>query len=99
MPAERRFRFLRGVQVEITNATAEYDEAREGLGEEFACAIERAMEHIADGPQRWPRLDGRHHRFVLRRFPFNVVYRYNETEIIVVAVSHQRRHPDYWRGR
>jgi hypothetical protein len=32
---------------------------------------------------------------LIRRFPFAVVYRADEQQIVVVAVAHHRRRPDY----
>jgi hypothetical protein len=76
-----------------------YDESRPGLGDEFLSLVDRAYETIAGAPHRWPLVDLRHHRFVLDRFPFSIFYRFNETEILVVAVAHHRRRPAYWSRR
>jgi len=35
----------------------------------------------------------------VHRFPYAVLYRVDPDEIVVVAVMHQRRRPDYWRSR
>jgi hypothetical protein len=47
----------------------------------------------------WPRVDRRHHRFVMRRFPYSVFYRFNDTELTVVAIAHHKRPPGYWARR
>jgi toxin ParE1/3/4 len=38
-------------------------------------------------------------RLVLPRFPYNLVYEVHDDLLLIVAVAHQRRHPDYWRRR
>lgn len=38
-------------------------------------------------------------RFSLRRFPFTLIYRFTETELIIIALAHQRRKPNYWQAR
>jgi toxin ParE1/3/4 len=43
-------------------------------------------------------LDGTR-RFVLRRFPFTIVYREAAQGIEVIAVAHAKRRTAYWRGR
>jgi plasmid stabilization system protein ParE len=83
----------------MNEAADDYDEARPGLGDDFLEGVERAISIIVDAPHRWPRVDRRHHRFVLRRFPYSIFYRFNETEVIVVAVAHHRQRPRYWSGR
>lgn len=36
---------------------------------------------------------------VFRRFPYVVIYRVLQNEIRILVVAHQRRKPNYWRGR
>ena len=31
--------------------------------------------------------------------PFNVLFRTTPDQIIIMAVMHQSRHPDYWKNR
>jgi toxin ParE1/3/4 len=38
-------------------------------------------------------------KFLLRRFPYAVVYRITESAIQVIAVAHGRRRPSYWKSR
>lgn len=76
-----------------------YDRARPGLGDEYLAAVDEAVALVAEAPSRWPRIDRRHHRFVLRRFPFSVVYRFDEQELIIVALAHHKRRPGYWARR
>jgi plasmid stabilization system protein ParE len=84
----------------MNHAADEYDEATPGLGDEFLATVQSAFDVILSAPQRWPRVDERHHRHVVRRFPFSIFYRYNETEVVFVAIAHHKRQPGYWtRGR
>ena len=83
----------------MNHAADEYDEAMPGLGDEFLATVERAFDLILSAPHRWPRIDGRHHRYVVMRFPFSVLYRYNETEVVFVAIANHKRRPGYWAHR
>ena len=38
-------------------------------------------------------------RYLLKKYPYLVVFRVTETAIRVLAVAHGRRRPGYWRGR
>ncbi|MBU1775437.1 MAG: type II toxin-antitoxin system RelE/ParE family toxin, partial [Gammaproteobacteria bacterium] len=38
-------------------------------------------------------------RVIVRRFPYSVVYRAKGEHIYIIAVAHQRRHPNYWSDR
>jgi toxin ParE1/3/4 len=92
----RRSRILRGAHVEMNHAADEYDEATPGLGDDFLATVETAFNAIVQAPQRWPRIDDRHQRYVLRRFPFSLIYRFSDAEVVLVAVAHQKRQPNYW---
>ena len=43
--------------------------------------------------------DPRTRRLLVGRFPYQVVYRLRDTEIVIVAFAHLKRRPDYWRKR
>jgi len=68
-------------------------QAAEGFEAEFA----RALESIAANPDRYPRCDDRHRFYLLKRYPFQVIYRkVSEEELLVVAVAHTSRLPGFW---
>ena len=67
--------------------------------EAFLTELERALIRIAEAPRIWPMVDADRRRFVLRRFPFSIVYRLTSGQVEVLAVAHGRRRPGYWRDR
>ena len=86
-------------------ARAELREARKWYFERsplsataFAHAVDNVSQ-IVEAPTRYPMAEHGTRKFVLQRFPFNVFYRQDETEIIIVAVAHQKRRPGYWSNR
>jgi plasmid stabilization system protein ParE len=38
-------------------------------------------------------------RYLMKRFPYSIVYTVAGEEIRILAVAHHSRRPDYWRGR
>ena len=70
------------------------DAARD-LDSEF----ERALGQIEHSPERWARGSHKTHRFLLKRFPYLVIYREKGTIVQVLAVAHTSRKPDYWKNR
>ena len=54
---------------------------------------------LAATPSVWPEFESGARRYVLRRYPFSIVYRVAGELIEVIAVAHQRRKPYYWRDR
>ena len=59
---------------EYVQALIWYSDRGPGLGEAFEQEVERAIRLIAKSPYRWPRYGSRHRRFLIRRFPYQVVY-------------------------
>ncbi|MBM4133751.1 MAG: type II toxin-antitoxin system RelE/ParE family toxin [Nitrospira sp.] len=68
-------------------------------GEAFVAELDQAIALIGDHPNRWPSYDHHTRRYLLRRFPYSIIYRTEENRITVVAVAHGRRKPGYWRKR
>ena len=94
--------------VELHEAAAvEYDAAfdwylqqSEDAALRFAAEIDRALAQISEAPQRWVMAAFNTRRFLLRHFPFIVVYRELSSGIIqILAVAHTSRKPQYWKNR
>ena len=65
----------------------------------FSHTIDNAISRIRNSPEAFPLAHHGTRKFVLERFPFNIFYRTGETEIVIVAVAHQKRRPGYWSSR
>jgi plasmid stabilization system protein ParE len=69
--------------------------AAEGFEVEFA----RVLQSIANEPDRFAAIDERHRAAPMRRYPYQVVYRREREQIVVIAVAHAKRRPRYWENR
>ena len=76
-----------------------YRDRNETAATRFRRELDRAVEMIAERPEAAPPYVDNTRRFLLRRFPFFVVYRVFSQRVQVVAVAHARRRPQYWRQR
>lgn len=38
-------------------------------------------------------------RYVMKHFPYSIIYTFAGEEIRILAIAHHSRHPGYWRGR
>jgi plasmid stabilization system protein ParE len=65
----------------------------------FAQTVDKAISKIKEAPNTFPLADHGTRKFVLQRFPFIIFYRTGETEIVIVALAHQKRRPGYWTSR
>ncbi len=69
------------------------------VAEAFMAELDLAIARIEEAPRQWPPYLGDTRRYLLRRFPFFVVFREMEDGVQVLAVAHGRRRPGYWQGR
>ena len=69
------------------------------LAEAFIDEVEAAVSRILAHPEAWSALEGGVRRCLLKRFPFGVYYGVEGETVVVYAVMHMSRRPDYWRGR
>lgn len=56
----------------------------------------RAIQH---SPERWADYLFGTRRYLMRRYPFVIVYRVAVDRIEIMAVAHGRQKPGYWKGR
>jgi plasmid stabilization system protein ParE len=80
-------------------AAAYYEAQEPGLGDAFLDDIEQALSSIQQFPQLWSVYNGEYRRYLLKRFPYGLVYRIDEARILIVAVAHLHRKPGYWKDR
>ena len=76
-----------------------YDRRFPGLGLAFVIEVEVAVSFALAHPEAGVTIFSEFRRIVVHRFPFSIVYRTKGDIVYIVAVAHQRRHPDYWRER
>lgn len=91
--------FLPAARAEYLAAIEFYTGASVDLAEDFVEEVERGLERIASFPGHGSPYHAGTRRVVLRRFPFDLVYREVGGAVHVVAVAHHRRSPHYWRKR
>jgi plasmid stabilization system protein ParE len=94
-----RIRFLAAARKEFFEAVSHYDSKEPSLGDEFADEVWDTISRIASHPSAWQQLSSRTRRCLTRRFPYAVIYRAQANSILIIAVMHQKQHPDSWRGR
>jgi toxin ParE1/3/4 len=63
---------------------------------EFEQSINILLQHPGLGSP-WRRRGRR--RYLMKRFPYSLIYTVSSEEIRVLAVAHHSRRPGYWRGR
>ena len=94
-----KYSFHPTAETELTQAVDYYNECQHGLGLEFAKEIYLAIQNILSFPDAWASLSTNTRRCLTKRFPYGVIYQTNDEEVIIIAVMHLNREPDYWKDR
>jgi len=90
---------LHQAEEELWETVAYYEEQSPGLGLDFEAEIERSPRPIRDSPERWPLREDGTHRYLTHRFPYLVVYTYQNDHIWIITFAHCKRRPGYWQDR
>ena len=93
------YRFLLPAEEEMTEASVFYEAATSGLGAGFLDEVGRVVKILREHPELGQPVGRGLRRALLHRFPFSLIYSVEVGEVLIVAVAHQRRRPDYWRSR
>lgn len=96
----RKARFHPSAVEEARVAHDYYCARSERAGIVFLSELDRAIVAISESPRRWRLHSHGTRHFLMRRFPFLVIYQQlDETTLEIVAIAHARRRPGYWSDR
>ncbi|HEY6230221.1 MAG TPA: type II toxin-antitoxin system RelE/ParE family toxin [Pyrinomonadaceae bacterium] len=85
---------------EDLRAAAEFYESREpDLGQQFLDELSDVFQHLTNRPFSYSILFDDYRRCLMNRFPYGVVYRVAEQQVLIFAVAHVRRRPRFWKER
>jgi plasmid stabilization system protein ParE len=96
-----RLEVLPAAIADITEAARWYEDQREGLGAEFALAVNETIETLAEQALLFRvRYRRKNARWTFpRRFPFRICYYLEGQTVHVFSVIHAARHDRQWRRR
>ena len=91
--------FTRIARQELEDAIRYYELEYSGLGRRFKEEVRKAVIRIAEYPKAWSIERGEVRKCLMHRFSYKLMYSVEEDHILVIAIAHQHRKPDYWVGR
>jgi plasmid stabilization system protein ParE len=92
-------RFHPEAEEEFLGAIDWYEEHQKNLGLDFVRDVYAAIGRAMDRPKAWPVLEADVRRCQTGRFPYGVLYSEEADGILILAVMHLHREPDYWKHR
>ena len=97
--AELPFWFHPDASAEALAIHDHYFDVTANLAEDFQAELERSRSVIARSPDTWPQYLYGTQRYLMKRFPYFVVYRVSRFRIEIIAIAHERQRPGYWAER
>ena len=86
-------------KTEIQESLNWYEGKVIGLGLEFLLEVKSAESQVVQNPKLYPIYEGETRRYLLKRFPYALVYLESADKITIVAVAHCMRKPGHWKNR
>lgn len=86
-------------QTELDEAFLWYEEQAIGLGYEFLDEFDQSVRLIVSFPELFEEIEEGVRRCLINRFPYGIIYGIDVDEIVVIAVAHLKRKPNYWIER
>ena len=68
---------------EMRVAPAYYEARERGLGDQFLDEVDEGLQTIQQFPRLWPIYEGEYRRYLLKRFPFGLIYRIDPEQIFI----------------
>ena len=91
--------FIEEVKLEIDDTVLFYELEQPNLGLLFKKELNRLIDIIVDYPKIGSNENYSLKSLLLHKFPYKVIYSVNNDQILVLAIAHQHRKPEYWADR
>ena len=92
-------RYAPEAEEDVSEGYSFYEHRATGLGEEFLRTVDARISAIARSPEAHQRIYKSYRRAVVRRFPYVVIYEYENGVVTVCSVFHTSQDPKKWRER
>lgn len=94
-----RIRFLVAAHYELDEAYDWYEAQSKGLGGQLVEEARLAVRRVAVFSESCQEMAPGIRRCLIRRFPYALIYRTAEEELVILAIMHQHRKPRDWQLR
>ena len=94
-----KIEFLPLAKSELDDAVEYYNLQVQGLGNRYKSEARETINRISIFPTAWQEVKSEIRRCIMHRFPYNIYYSIQDDIILILAIAHQHRKPDYWIDR
>ena len=97
--AHHRVLWSSAADLEVAEAASWYADRHIRLANRFLNAVRDAAIAAAISPELYARVHGDLRRVLAHRFPYALIFRDTDNEVLVVACYHLHRDPQVWQSR
>lgn len=94
-----KLKFIHPSGQELIDAYNFYEEQLIGLGNQFLYEFNKTIKLVIEHPTIWKKVGKRTRRALIKRFPFLILYIFEDNIIHVTCIAHQHRDPEYYVDR
>ena len=91
--------FLEIAEKEFYISQEYYEEQQINLGNKFKSEVYNTLKRIQKFPNMFVKVKKDIRKYIVNKFPFNILYSIEGNNILVIAIAHHHRNPDYWVDR
>lgn len=92
-------RFADEALAEYIAAARYLNEKVPGLGDAFVDEVEHGIRKLLAAPHVWRVVEDDVRRVLIARFPYGIYYTIENEVVVIWAIKHLHRAPDYWQER
>ena len=92
-------KFIEPALLEMDDAIKYYNEQLDSLGNRFYSEVIATIALIQLFSDSWNQCSLNTRKAILKAFPYNLIYAMDSDTIVIIAVAHHHRKPDYWIDR
>lgn len=95
-----RYNIFQEAAEDLDNALAWYtSEGGTELSTRFFKSFINARKKACENPLHFPRIYDEFRMIKIHHFPYKIIYKLKEEALYIVAVAHEKQHPNYWKER
>ena len=91
--------FLEIAEKEFYISQEYYEEQQINLGNKFKSEVYNTLKRIQKFPRTVVTVKKDTRKCIVNKFPFDILYSIEGNNILVIAIAHHHRNPDYWVDR
>jgi toxin ParE1/3/4 len=89
----------REAEEDIQEALDHYNQINIALAQSLLGIIGKSITEIKKNPFLFQKINKRFRKANIERFPYQIIFKVENNELLIFAFAHHKRKPNYWKKR